>query len=148
MPIPELNSEGVLPTGIHDCTLAELKGVFGKFQVSDRRIKLFGRLEELAAEAGRSGLFEALLVDGSFVTNEPNPHDIDLIAVLRQGQDFERDLPMSQYALLSRTLLRRRFGFDVLIAEAGSGLYETYVDFFRRVRENPVLRKGLLRVRL
>jgi hypothetical protein len=55
---------------------------------------------------------------------------------------------MSEYALVSRALLRRRFGFDVVVAERDSSLYRTYVDFFSLVRETPDLRKGLLRVRL
>jgi hypothetical protein len=70
------------------------------------------------------------------------------VAVLRPGHDFERDLPMSEYSVVSRALLRRRFGFDVVVAERDSALYRTYVDFFSRVREAPELRKGLLRVRL
>ena len=32
----------------------------------------------------------------SLVTAKPAPNDIDLVAVLRPGQDFERDLPMSE----------------------------------------------------
>jgi hypothetical protein len=95
-----------------------------------------------------SGLFETLVVDGSFVTAKLAPNDVDLVAVLRPGHDFERDLPMSEYSLVSRTLLRRRFGFDVIVAERDSSLYRTYIEFFSRVREAPELRKGLLRVRL
>jgi hypothetical protein len=51
-------------------------------------------------------------------------------------------------ANLSRALLRRRFGFDVMVAESDSSLYRTYIEFFSRVREAPGLRKGMLRVRL
>jgi len=94
----------------------------------------------------RSGLFEALLIDGSFVTGKPAPNDIDPVAVLRPGHDFERDLPMSEYALVSRILLRRRTGFDVIVAERDSQLYKTNVEFFSRVRERPEARKGLLRL--
>ena len=78
----------------------------------------------------------------------PFPNDIDLVAVLRPGHDFERDLPMSEYALVSRSLLRRRFGFDVVLAEAGTVLYRTYVEFFGRVREDPQRRKGMVRLLL
>jgi len=95
-----------------------------------------------------SGLFEALIVDGSFVTAKAQPNDIDLIAMLRPGHDLEQDLPMSEYSLVSRALLRRRFGFDVIVAERDSALYRTYIEFFSRVREAPDVRKGLLRVRL
>jgi len=148
MPIPAFNADGLLPTGIFDCTLAEMRACFGAFQGSDQRIRLFARLEQLVSAMQRSGLFEVLLVDGSFVTAKPAPNDVDLLAVLRPGHDFERDLPMSEYALVSRALLRRRTGFDVIIAERDSQLYRTYVEFFSRVREVPGAAKGLLRLPL
>lgn len=148
MPIPELNSEGLLPKGLFDCELSEMRVRFGAFSGSDRRPKLFARLEELLRVMRICGLFEDLIIDGSFVTAKEQPNDVDLIAVLRPGHNFERDLPMSEYALVSRSLLRRRFGFDVVVAERDSELYRTYVEFFSRVREAPGLRKGLLRVRL
>lgn len=89
-----------------------------------------------------------MIVDGSFVTAKVAPNDIDIVAVLRPGHDFERELPLSEYALVSRALLRRRFRFDVVVAERDSALYRTYIEFFTRVREAPELRKGLLSVHL
>ncbi len=148
MPIPAFNSDGFLPTGVFDCSLAEVRPRFGNFQGCDVRPRQFTRLEELITAMKRSGLFESVLLDGSFVTAKPAPNDIDLVAVLRPGHDFERDLPMSEYALVSRTLLRQRFAFDIVVAERDSQLYRTYVEFFSRVRENPELRKGLLRLTL
>jgi len=148
MPIPALNTDGLLPAGIYDCTLPELRERFGKFQGSDQRARLLNRLEELVEAMRASGLFEAILVDGSFVTAKAAPNDVDLVAVLLPGHNFERDLPISEYALVSRAMLRRRYGFDVLVAERGSRLNETYVEFFSLVRDNPDVRKGLLRLRL
>lgn len=57
-------------------------------------------------------------------------------------------LMLSDYALVSRILLRRRFGLDITVAERESQLYKTYVEFFSQVRENPGARKGLLRLTL
>jgi len=148
MPIPALTALGLLPAGLHDCSLAELRASFGCFQESDRRQRLFAKLEELVSACQRSGLFEALLVDGSFVTAKPAPNEIDLLAVLRPGHNFERDLPMSEYALVSRPLLRRRYAFDVVVAESTSELYHSYVTFFGQVRGSLELTKGLLRLRL
>ena len=148
MPIPALNADGFLPAGISECTMAEVRTRFGSFHESDTRPRLFGKLEELVMAMQRSGLFEALLLDGSFVTGKSSPNDIDLVAVLRPGHDFERDLPMSEYALVSRNMLRRWFGFDIIVAEPESQLYKTYLEFFSRVRENPETRKGLLRLTL
>lgn len=148
MPIPQFTSEGLLPLGIHDATEPEIRARFGDFQESDRRMRLFAKLVELVAAMRESELFDALVIDGSFVAAKPAPNDIDLIGVLRPGHDFEGDLPMFQYALVSRSLLRRRFGFDVLVAKPESDAYNGYVAFFSRVREAPELTKGLLRLRL
>ena len=148
MPIPACNLDGLLPPGIFDCTLADVGIHFGSFQGSAARPRLFARLEALVAAARDSALFEVLLVDGSFVTAKPVPNDIDIVAVLRPGHDFERDIRMSEYALVSRGMFRRRFGFDVIVVERASHLYQTYIEFFSRVRENPAARKGLLRLTL
>ena len=148
MPIPPLNEHGLLPAGIHDASLDEVQQRFGVFQGGEQRPRLFARLAELAAAMQRSGLFQALLIDGSFVTATPHPNDIDLVAVLQPGHDFERDLPLSEYALVSRGLLARRFRFDVIVAECDDPVYRAYVGFFSRVRSAPDLRKGLLRVKL
>jgi hypothetical protein len=109
-------------------------------------VRLFARLEELALALRSSGLFEAVIIDGSFVTAKVVPNDIDVIAVLRSGHNFEEELSVSQYWLVSRPLLRRRYGFDAFVAESGSMLYKKYVEFFSRVRASPGARKGLLRV--
>lgn len=148
MAIPELNAHGCLPAGLHDCDLSEVRVRFGSFQTNDRRPALFAKLEELVAACRRSGLFTALLVDGSFVTAKPSPNDVDVLAVLKPEHDFERDLAMSEYALVSRPLLRRRYGFDIVVAEPASELYQSYVDFFSQVRGMPALKKGLLRLSL
>ena len=148
MPIPPLNTEGLLPAGIHEATLDELRQRFGAFHESDQRPKLIARLMDLARAMQASGLFDELLIDGSFVTTKPAPNDIDILAVLKPGHDFERDLPMSEYSLVSRALLRRRFGFDVIVAERGSAVYKRHVDFFSCLREAPNLKKGLVRLML
>jgi len=45
-------------------------------------------------------------------------------------------------------MLRRRYGFDAVIAERDSQLCKTYVEFFSRVRDNPHVSKGMLRLSL
>ena len=93
MPIPPLNADGLLPPGVHPATADEIRQQFGGFQGNDQRPRQFVRLTELAAAMQRSGLFESLLIDGSFVTAKPNPNDIDLILVVATTRDFRRDLP-------------------------------------------------------
>jgi hypothetical protein len=45
MPL-ELNERGILPVAVHDADLAEVEAMFGGFQKSDRRLRLFAKLKE------------------------------------------------------------------------------------------------------
>src|SRR5438067_4970393 len=148
MPIPELSAEGLLPPGTYDCTLQEIQQRFGRFETSEQRPRLYAKLGQLVVAMKESGMFEALLIDGSFVTAKAVPNDVDAVAVLPADHNFERELPVCDYALVSRPLLRKRFGFDVVLARRDSDLYHRYIEFFSRVREMPHLRKGLLRLEL
>ena len=148
MPIPDLNHDGLLPPGVHSCTLDEVQARFGSFRLSDQRPRLFSALLELVAELRRSDLFAAVVLDGSFVTEVAAPNDIDLILVLKRTHDWKRDPAMHEYNVLSRSRLRRRFGFDAFLAVDGDIDYGEMVEFFGGVRDNPDVRKGMLRIEL
>jgi hypothetical protein len=91
---------------------------------------------------------DAVLVDGSFVTAEPTPNDIDLVLVVSANHDFSVDMLPSEYNVLSKRRVNQRFGFDIVLARANTDEVTETVDFFRQVRSQPHLRKGLLRIRL
>jgi hypothetical protein len=88
MPIPGFNDAGLLPLGVHDCTIGEVRQHLGSFQTTDRRPKLFDKLQALVREAWATGLVSEIIIDGSFVTAKPDPNDIDLILVLNSNSDF------------------------------------------------------------
>ncbi len=90
----------------------------------------------------------AVVVDGSFATETIAPNDVDLILVLSRDHDWEYDLSPDDYAVLSRAMIRRRFGFDVFIASDGTGAYRGMVEFFSRVRDDAAVRKGMVRIEL
>jgi hypothetical protein len=148
MPIPPLDQNGFLPVGMHDCTLAEIKARFGTFQHSDRRLRLFEKLEVFLSEAAKTGLVVSVVVDGSFVTAKPEPNDIDLIVTVPAGHSFAADLSPSEYAVLSKRRVHKRHGFDVLVVWDNSEEYWRYVRFFQQIRFEPGRAKGILRVTL
>ncbi len=148
MPIPAFNEDGFLPTGIHDCTVEELKVRFGTFQQSDRRPQLFARLEAFLAEARASGIVQSVLVNGSFVTVAPEPNDIDLIVIVAPDHNFSADLLPGEYNVLSKRRVHRRHGFDLLVACADSEEHRRYVRFFQQIRFEPGRAKGILRLKL
>jgi hypothetical protein len=148
MPIPPLDEHGFLPLGIHDATLDELKVTFGSFQRSDRRPQLFASLETFLGELGAARMVRSVLVDGSFVTAQLEPNDIDLILVVASDHDFSADLSPSEYNVLSKRRVRRRHGFDLLVARADSEQYRRYVRLFQQIRFEPGRFKGIVRIEL
>jgi len=145
---------GVLPEGIHICTICELEDRFGGFQRSDRRIRLTEMLRELEDDARKSEIVAALIVDGSYVTAKDEPNDIDLIIVLRIDFDLKSELRPFEYNIQSKRMIRQRFHFDVRIAVDGSDLYAEALQFFSKVRQEDQeqagfpQRKGMLRIEL
>lgn len=146
--IPAFNENGWLPEGVYDCSVEEAAARFGTFQVSERRPRLWANFTVFVGEAKACGLIEALLLDGSFVTANPNPNDIDMIVVVSASCDFATELQPMQYNLLSQRRVRSRFGFDMVVVRQGSENLELAIDFFQQVKQRPAERKGLVRITL
>jgi hypothetical protein len=161
MAIPELNEYGHLPIGIHDCTFLELEARFGQNRwaidtqensrreiLCPQREQLCGHLKSYLAELRRVGLDVELFVDGSFVTEKPDPNDIDLVVVFPADHDFSRDLPAQEYSLLSKRSLRDKgYLFDLFVVARGDTGFQTAVRLFQRVRGRDDLTKGILRMK-
>jgi hypothetical protein len=148
VPIPALNQEGLLPEGIYECTVEEVEARFGRFQQSDRRPILWGKFKEFLREVTSSGVVIQMIINGSFLTASPSPNDIDIVLILSGQHDFAADLSPSEYNILSKRRVRRRFGFDIVLARAGTEEVVALVDFFQQVKHQPHLRKGILRIQL
>lgn len=76
MDIPSLDPQGLLPPGIHECSLAQIISTFGRTGVEHRRTFLCGRLEEFLPWVRSVNCFRSLFIDGSFVTDKEEPNDI------------------------------------------------------------------------
>lgn len=146
MPIPDLNEHGFLPEGIHDCTLEEIGVRFGRFQTSDRRVRLFSKLCELVKEEQMAGATIEMFINGSFTTAQTEPGDIDLVIVLPPDYTFGEDVAPYQYNAISKASLQRRYPFDVSVLFQNSRQCHDQVAFFCKTREGQ--RKGILRIKL
>jgi hypothetical protein len=83
------------------------------------------------------GFVETLMVDGSFVTEEPDPGDIDLVLVVATNHDFSADLTPAHYSLLAQRRVRRRFGFDIVVVKNGSENLKLALRSFSRSSSGP-----------
>jgi hypothetical protein len=147
MPIPPLSIAGVLPDGLHECTLEEVLDQFARFQGSDRRPSLGRELQEYMAELRSAQVGKYLVVDGSFVTAKPAPSDIDLLLVLRDDVRLGDILPPFRYNARSKTYIRKKYRFDFFPAYDDGSAVEM-IAFFRQVKYRPGEVKGLLKVKL
>jgi hypothetical protein len=107
---------------------------------------LWGRFKEFFHEAKACGDVLLILLDGSFVTLQADPNDIDLLLVVPAGHDFSRELTPVAYNVLSKRRVRRRHGMDMLVARSGSEEYSRYVRFFQQVRLEPGRAKGIVSI--
>jgi len=87
LPIPKLNKNGLLPTGIHDCSIAEIEEVFCW---NSHRLDLLGKFRSCFAREIRSQFLEPVYFDGSFVTDKDTPDDIDLVLELTRAPDAQK----------------------------------------------------------
>ena len=85
MPLPPLTSSGDLPLGVHRVSLRELLECFGVG--SRQRIAVAQRLERIYRLAFASGRLSRFVVFGSFVTDKPEPNDVDAFIVMQDMFD-------------------------------------------------------------
>jgi hypothetical protein len=84
--IPELREDGYLPEGIHEATLEELAERFG-YQSEVRKVQMES-LHWLLELAKRAGVLR-VVVNGSFVTSELEPNDVDCVLLI--DEEFPAD---------------------------------------------------------
>lgn len=144
--IPPLE-RGLLPAGIWDCTLAEIAEAFADTPV---RAALFDRLCRFLGDT--AGLPHApIFIDGSFVTDKPEPGDIDLCADLDALPPDDR-LPWERIFYAERWYLEKE-GIDYWFRSPDFPEDVTATEFPRikavdaeRLHLPKTVRKGFLRL--
>jgi len=131
--IPPLD-DGVLPTGIHDCTLDEIDSVFGRFQRTDHRMTLTKKLRQLIGELQFGKLAKELIVDGSFTTAKERPEDIDLLVILPSDFVWLTDMKPFQYNSISKRMVRNVYRFDLFAVNEGSEEHHEFLELFQQVK--------------
>jgi len=95
-PFPEFNADGDLPPAIYRATLDEVSECFGKGTL--RRQQLARRLERIYRLAIATNHLARFIVFGSFVTEKPNPGDVDIFILM--DDDFNAAQLEGETALL------------------------------------------------
>jgi Family of unknown function (DUF6932) len=96
MPLPELTDSGELPLGVHRASLQETLERFGVGYA--QRIAVGDRLQRVYQLAAATGYLARFVVFGSFVTDKPDPNDVDVLLIM--GDSFDAGALQGESALL------------------------------------------------
>jgi hypothetical protein len=141
--IPAFRPDGYLPESVHRATEAEVTFRFGSSTPRRRRLAIrVRRWIELARADGAP----RLLIDGSFVTDKPEPRDVDAVILL--PADFQEQVRRgSDAALELEQVLLSRHPEELFAAEDETD-WDEWAAFFGRTREPGGRRKGLVEIEL
>ena len=81
--LPLLTEAGELPLGVHPASMEEVRERFGT--TSRQRVAIADRLERILRLASTTGHVARFVVFGSFVTDKPEPNDVDVFLIMDDG---------------------------------------------------------------
>ncbi len=143
--IPNFQSNGVLPSGVHWTTMEEIKE---KLCFSDKRIELVFGLEQAIVSLKRAGC-ETIYLDGSFSTSKENPGDIDVCWELgKVDLDFLLAIePVLFDFNFKRKAQKDKFGCEFFVMDFIAAPPDiTFIEFFQQDRDgNP---KGIIGLKI
>src|SRR5918996_4769968 len=125
MPLPNFDSQGELPIGVHQATMEEIMTRFGsgtpqRQAVTTHLLRVYNLLKA-------TGKLERLIF-GSYVTTKPNPNDVDLVLVL--ADDFNlRACDEETRRLFEHTQAAEVFGASIFWIRPSMLLLESLEEF-------------------
>jgi hypothetical protein len=87
-----------------------------------------------------------LVIDGSYVTRDPAPNDIDMLLILKDTVDLREPVPPFRYNARSKRYLRKKYNFDIFVGFESDDSSSEILELFRGVKYRPGASKGLLKV--
>jgi hypothetical protein len=150
MPVPDFTESGILPAGIHDCTIQEAQQLLSS---NDHRAKIWTGFQGFLNWAGQFPNLGAIYIDGSYVTDKPLPNDVDVVLDITTCVDAEQALWVQAWSD-HHVYVKQQFMVDFYTFVVGEG--NDFSAFFQYVRVeealqrgiSPATRKGILRVGL
>jgi hypothetical protein len=127
--IPEFDSLGLLPEGVHRANWQEIVKRFGG---NRKRRQLLSGLKEALDLLERAGCRRVYL-DGSFVTDKESPNDVDVCWDVDGVDPMLLDSVFFNFEN-GRAAQKERFGAEFFPAQAPQRL-KTFLDFFQIDKE-------------
>lgn len=126
MALPPFNEAGDLPPGIYKAPLQE---VMERFTSDTGNRNIFSRrLFHIYTLAKRAGHLQRFILFGSYITDKPDPNDLDIILVM--DDEFRlQDCPIEARGLFEHAIAQARFGATIFWVRPGLLIQESIDDF-------------------
>jgi hypothetical protein len=108
--LPPFTDSGDLPLGVHPASLREVLDHFGGGSAQRKAVAL--RLERIYQAARASGHLARFVVFGSFVTDKPEPNDVDVFLLMEDTFDASQ-LTGEARLLFDHAAAQAHFGASV-----------------------------------
>ena len=129
MVMPPFNAQGDLPPGVHQATLVEVVERFG--QDAPERLRGTERLEQVIALAQGTGKLQRVFIWGSYITDKPDPRDIDLFLLM--APDFEsNDCTGAMHLVFDSEAAEHELGTTVFWMTSSAGSQTTMAFFLEQ----------------
>jgi hypothetical protein len=143
MPWPAFNELGDLPVGIHRATFDEVIAHFG--HGTAQRVTITARLERIYELARRTESLQRFIIFGSYVTAEPNPRDVDIFLVMRNG--FQpHDAPPEAQSLFRHSTTQSELGANIFWVNAETSFADTEDLLIGWQTRRDLQRRGIVEV--
>lgn len=139
---------GLLPAGIHDCTLDEIAE---RLTWNPDRTRIWDGCREFLKELQDMGMTYPIFVDGGYVTDRHDPSDVDVCLDLRNGAPEGHLKDALFLFMLRRKQIRADRFVDFCPSFPGQNDFSAYFQYLgtrtaSAKRLHPKHRKGILRV--
>ena len=138
MPIPSFDRFGLLPGGIHECTIKEVEV---DLAWNDERRRLTALLQEFIAIelTPRFTVLPPVLLDGSYVSKKASPNNINLVLELSSLSDEEQ----WEGQILFQRKAELLGCYQIEMLPGLKGLKQDFVDLLQTLRPQTAFEKGL-----
>lgn len=137
MAIPEFTNHGLLPQGVHECTIPEAEQFLS---YNEHRSVIWTGLQGFLTWAMALPEPDAILIDGSYVTDKALPSDVDVVVDTTSCSEQEQQDWIDAWAT-HHVYVKAEFKVDFYPFVTGVG--SDFSAFFQYVRIEEALRRGI-----